>query len=91
MLNFPIEPGALEEHIPRGTELDNWNGTTYINNVQTNFQPGPGYRTGFGSRTGGAYTSHSLDDLNITYTTRVDGRLDASYPHFNVTTGYGLM
>ena len=33
MLNFPIEPKALQEHIPKGTELDHWEGTTYVSLV----------------------------------------------------------
>ena len=33
MLNFPIEPEALQAHVPKGTELDAWEGTTYVSLV----------------------------------------------------------
>ena len=33
MLNFPIEPEALQKHVPKGTELDAWEGTTYVSLV----------------------------------------------------------
>lgn len=33
MLNYEIEPSLLLPHVPRGTELDNWNGTTFISLV----------------------------------------------------------
>ena len=37
MLNFPIDPRALEPHTPRGTELDLWNGTTFVSLVGFRF------------------------------------------------------
>ena len=37
MLNFPIEPKELQEHTPRGTEIDVWEGTTYISLVAFSF------------------------------------------------------
>jgi len=37
MLNFPIEPAVLEPYVPRGTELDSWQGTTYISLVAFSF------------------------------------------------------
>lgn len=37
MLNYPIEPAVLEPYVPRGTELDAWNGTTYISLVAFSF------------------------------------------------------
>jgi len=33
MLNYEIEPSLLLPHVPRGTQLDNWNGTTFISLV----------------------------------------------------------
>ena len=33
MLNYEIEPAVLAPYVPRGTELDNWNGTTFISLV----------------------------------------------------------
>ncbi len=33
MLNFPIEPEALQKHTPKGTEIDDWEGTTYVSLV----------------------------------------------------------
>ena len=33
MLNFPIEPEALQKHVPKGTELDAWEGTAYVSLV----------------------------------------------------------
>ena len=33
MLNFPIEPKALHEHVPKGTELDAWEGINYVSLV----------------------------------------------------------
>jgi uncharacterized protein YqjF (DUF2071 family) len=33
MLNFPIEPKALQEHTPKGTELDDWEDTVYVSLV----------------------------------------------------------
>ena len=33
MLNFPIAPEALQKHVPKGTELDDWEGTTYVSLV----------------------------------------------------------
>ena len=37
MLNFPIEPKELQKHTPRGTEIDVWDGTTYISLVGFSF------------------------------------------------------
>jgi len=37
MLNFPIEPKTLEKYKPRGTELDAWEGTTYVSLVAFRF------------------------------------------------------
>ena len=33
MLNFPIEPKALQKLTPKGTEIDDWEGTTYVSLV----------------------------------------------------------
>ena len=33
MLNYAIEPALLAPYVPRGTELDHWNGTTFISLV----------------------------------------------------------
>ncbi len=33
MLNFQIEPEVLQKHVPRGTELDAWENTTYVSLV----------------------------------------------------------
>ena len=33
MLNFPIEPKALQKLTPKGTEIDDWEGTTYLSLV----------------------------------------------------------
>ncbi len=38
MLNFPIEPHVLEPYVPCGTELDAWNGTTYVSLVAFSFR-----------------------------------------------------
>ena len=37
MLNFPIDPKELRKHTPRGTEIDTWNGETYISLVAFSF------------------------------------------------------
>lgn len=37
MLNFPIDPKELEKYTPRGTEIDAWEGTTYISLVAFRF------------------------------------------------------
>ncbi len=37
MLNYAIEPRELQEHAPRGTEIDAWDGTTYISLVAFRF------------------------------------------------------
>ena len=37
MLNFAIEPLVLESYVPRGTELDTWNGTIYVSLVALSF------------------------------------------------------
>ena len=33
MLNFPIEPKTLQKLSPKGTEIDDWKGTTYVSLV----------------------------------------------------------
>jgi hypothetical protein len=33
MLNYPIEPARLQPYVPTGTELDAWNGQTFISVV----------------------------------------------------------
>lgn len=33
MLSFAVEPSVLRRHVPRGTELDDWHGTTYVSLV----------------------------------------------------------
>lgn len=33
MLNYAAEPKALQKHLPKGTEIDYWNGTCYISIV----------------------------------------------------------
>jgi uncharacterized protein YqjF (DUF2071 family) len=33
MLNYPVDPNALSGFVPRGTELDTWNGCTYMSVV----------------------------------------------------------
>ncbi len=33
MLNYAAEPAALQKHLPKGTEIDIWNGTCYISIV----------------------------------------------------------
>ena len=38
MLNYPIEPALLARHIPKGTELDVWNGKTFVSLVGFLFQ-----------------------------------------------------
>ena len=37
MLNFPVEPALLEPHVPEGTELDDWQGTTFMSLVGFRF------------------------------------------------------
>lgn len=37
MLNYPIEPSILAPHVPRGTELDEWGGRTFISLVAFSF------------------------------------------------------
>lgn len=37
MLNFPIEPQALQRYAPRGTEIDAWEGTSFISLVAFRF------------------------------------------------------
>ena len=37
MLNYEIEPKILQPLVPQGTELDNWNGRTYISLVAFQF------------------------------------------------------
>src|SRR5947209_1290915 len=38
MLNYEIQPGLLVQHVPVGTELDEWNGKTFISLVGFLFQ-----------------------------------------------------
>lgn len=33
MLNFEVEPSVLRPSVPNGTELDSWNGRTYVSDV----------------------------------------------------------
>ena len=33
MLSFVVEPSVLRRHVPRGTELDDWEGTTFVSLV----------------------------------------------------------
>lgn len=33
MLNYPVDPAVLAQHVPRGTELDRWKGITYASLV----------------------------------------------------------
>jgi uncharacterized protein YqjF (DUF2071 family) len=33
MFNYAVEPSLLAAYVPRGTELDDWNGTTYVSLV----------------------------------------------------------
>ncbi|HEX8695670.1 MAG TPA: DUF2071 domain-containing protein [Longimicrobium sp.] len=33
MLNYAVDPAVLRPHVPRGTELDAWNGTTFVSVV----------------------------------------------------------
>jgi uncharacterized protein len=33
MLNYPVEPAAVQPYVPAGTELDYWNGRTYLSVV----------------------------------------------------------
>jgi uncharacterized protein YqjF (DUF2071 family) len=51
MLNYEIDPALLARHVPRGTELDSWNGKTFVSMVGFLFQktsvlriPALGYR-----------------------------------------------
>jgi uncharacterized protein len=37
MLNYEIEPSALSAFVPRGTELDSWNGKTFVSMVGFQF------------------------------------------------------
>ena len=37
MLNYAVDPRGLEPHVPRGTELDNWAGTTFVSLVGFRF------------------------------------------------------
>lgn len=38
MLNYAVDPGLLRSYVPPGTELDAWNGTTYLSIVGFLFQ-----------------------------------------------------
>jgi uncharacterized protein YqjF (DUF2071 family) len=33
MLNYEVEPSLLAPFVPRGTELDSWNGKTFVSMV----------------------------------------------------------
>lgn len=33
MFHYPVEPGLLQQYVPRGTELDLWQGTAYLSLV----------------------------------------------------------
>ena len=33
MLNYEVDPALLAHHVPNGTELDSWNGRTYVSMV----------------------------------------------------------
>jgi len=33
MLNYPVDPAVLQAHVPKGTELDIWNGVCYVSVV----------------------------------------------------------
>jgi hypothetical protein len=37
MLNYAADPSSLRSHVPSGTELDQWNGTTYLSVVGFRF------------------------------------------------------
>jgi uncharacterized protein YqjF (DUF2071 family) len=37
MLNYPVESSILAPHVPRGTELDEWDGNTFISLVAFSF------------------------------------------------------
>lgn len=37
MLNYAVDPALLAPHVPPGTELDAWGGTTYVSAVGFNF------------------------------------------------------
>lgn len=37
MLNYVADPSSLRPHVPSGTELDQWNGTTYLSVVGFRF------------------------------------------------------
>ncbi len=37
ILNYPVEPSILASHVPRGTELDDWHGNTFISLVAFSF------------------------------------------------------
>jgi uncharacterized protein len=38
MLNYPVDPAVLQTHLPAGTELDFWNGQTYVSVVGFQFR-----------------------------------------------------
>jgi hypothetical protein len=38
MLNYEVEPGLLEQFVPKGTELDTFNGKTYVSLVGFRFR-----------------------------------------------------
>ena len=38
LLNYPVDASLLAPHLPRGTELDEWNGSTYVSLVGFLFQ-----------------------------------------------------
>jgi uncharacterized protein YqjF (DUF2071 family) len=37
MVNYAIDPANLQSMVPRGAELDTWNGTTYVSLVAFQF------------------------------------------------------
>lgn len=37
MLNYAVEPDLLVPHVPKGVELDSWNGTTFVSMVGFRF------------------------------------------------------
>lgn len=37
MLNYAVDPAALAPHVPNGTELDSWDGTTFVSLVAFSF------------------------------------------------------
>lgn len=62
-----------------------WNNKTYIDGVLIPYVPSAG-RTAFAASTDGGVAIHDIDNINLRYTTRVEGRLDATYPYFDRET-----